>query len=104
MATRLNSSWNSRAGIELIMEQQGGKPVIRLYSAHGLEGVSVALTLCEWHQELLYPQPAISGVCFYILWPVCALMSGAPFPLCVQSPPPNLLSRHTPASSGSTSP
>ena len=54
--------------IELILEQQGGKPVIRLYSAHGLEGVSVALTLCEWYGELLYPQPAISGVCSYILW------------------------------------
>ena len=47
--------------VEAYVTQQGGKPVIRLYSAEPLQDVVVALRLPGWDHVLTYPRPSSSS-------------------------------------------
>ena len=47
--------------VEAYVTQQGGKPVIRLYSAEPLQDVVVALRLAGWDHVLTYPRPSSSS-------------------------------------------
>ena len=46
--------------VEAYLEQQGGKPVIRI-SAEPLADVSVSIDLSTWHDLVLCPEPSTNS-------------------------------------------